>query len=107
MNQTQINLKGILVGNGCTDWDVDATPAMMEFLYMHNVMSIDDFKQWKDNNCYWPVEELYDPPTDPKCIEIWKTMEENIQGLNIYDIYRHEHKDWWQEKETIQTPRGP
>ena len=102
-----INLKGILVGNGCTDWEVDATPAMMEFLYMHNVMPIDDFNKWKDYNCYRPVDEIEDPPAIPECNEVWNNLEENTKGLNIYDIYRNEHKDWWQEKETIQTPRGP
>ena len=46
LNQTQINLKGILVGNGCTDWEVDAEPGWMEMLYMHNIMSIDNFTEW-------------------------------------------------------------
>ena len=46
MNTTQINLKGILVGNGCTDWEVDAEPAMMEMLYMHNVVDVETYTSW-------------------------------------------------------------
>jgi len=38
MNKTLINLKGIMVGNGCFDWKLDGEPAEMEFLYMHNVI---------------------------------------------------------------------
>ena len=35
---TQINLKGIMVGNACTDWLVDTENVMMEFAFMHNLI---------------------------------------------------------------------
>ena len=40
-----------MVGNACTDWTVDATPAMPEFLYMHDLMDKDSYLKWRDNGC--------------------------------------------------------
>jgi carboxypeptidase C (cathepsin A) len=41
-NQTKeddkINLKGILVGNGVTNWTYDATPATVDFLYWRSIL---------------------------------------------------------------------
>jgi carboxypeptidase C (cathepsin A) len=31
----KINLKGIMVGNGCTNWTYDTTPAMLNMTYWH------------------------------------------------------------------------
>jgi len=30
-------LKGFMVGNGCTNWDVDTTPAFLETAYWHGL----------------------------------------------------------------------
>lgn len=80
-------MKGILVGNGCTDWEVDAEPGWMEMLYMHNIIDINSFKEWRDNKCFWTVEEVFEPSDDPKCVAIWEKLRSNLKGLNIYDIY--------------------
>jgi hypothetical protein len=32
-------LKGIIVGNGCTDWQQDTIPAMIDMLYEHHFLS--------------------------------------------------------------------
>lgn len=37
----QINLKGLAVGNGCTDWTVDTTPALMELAWSHSLINYD------------------------------------------------------------------
>lgn len=66
----QINLKGILVGNGCTDWTVDATAAMPEFLYMHNVMDKDTYAKWVDNKCEDYAGGTFPSVLNEKCIEV-------------------------------------
>lgn len=43
MNLTQINLKGILVGNPATNWKYDAEPAYFETAYMHNILSQEQY----------------------------------------------------------------
>ena len=49
-----INLKGIIVGNGCTDWQKDTTPAMIDMLYEHHFLSQKEYDAFR-NNCL-PVE---------------------------------------------------
>ena len=45
-------LKGILVGNGATDWRVDIYPAWAKFGYMHNLMDKDSYEVWKEDKCF-------------------------------------------------------
>jgi hypothetical protein len=37
----RINLKGIAVGNGCTDWSVDTTPALFDLAWSHALYDYD------------------------------------------------------------------
>ena len=34
-----INLKGIAVGNGCTDWTVDCDPAFIKWAWSHSLFN--------------------------------------------------------------------
>jgi len=38
-NLDDLNLKGLLVGNGCTDWRQDTLPATLDMLYQHHILS--------------------------------------------------------------------
>lgn len=48
---TQINLKGYMVGNGCTNWDVDTTPAYVEMGFWHGLYGTDLYSTIKDHEC--------------------------------------------------------
>jgi serine carboxypeptidase-like clade II len=37
--QNQINLKGIIVGNGCTDFSKDCLPSSIDMVYQHHILS--------------------------------------------------------------------
>lgn len=45
------NLKGFLVGNGCTDYTYDDTPAFVEMGYWHGLYSDSLYKAIHDNDC--------------------------------------------------------
>lgn len=76
---TKINLKGILVGNGVTDWKLDTTAALMDFAYDHALYSY-DLRQEYEFNCK--------KPDSSACIKSMTQIENSLDGLNIYDIYK-------------------
>lgn len=58
----KINLKGMLVGNGCTNWEYDSLPAMLSTLYYRNVMDTETWDMFNKEKCLdknymtkWPV----------------------------------------------------
>jgi hypothetical protein len=93
-----MNLKGILVGNGVTDWRVDGEASMMEFAYMHNIIDQKTFFRWRDNKCETYAEDIWpgNQTTNPLCKESWDKMNEHIHDINPYDIYRDDHIDFYQ-----------
>jgi len=46
------NLKGFMVGNGCTDWNVDTTPAYLEMGYWHGLLDDATHDRLSTGNCY-------------------------------------------------------
>jgi len=82
-----INIKGILVGNGCADWEVDVEKALIDFAYYHGLYS-EQTREKIVSFCNMPPEinENFDKE---KCNAARKEVQDNMQGLNIYDIYRY------------------
>jgi serine carboxypeptidase-like clade 2 len=90
-----INLKGIIVGNGCTDWQKDTTPAMIDMLYEHHFFSQKEYDTFR-SNCL-PVQnwmtKIFDDEqakTLPKdCLDSLISIFNRIADgkLNAYDIY--------------------
>lgn len=54
-NKTEpaINLKGIMVGNGVTNWTYDAEACMIEITYWHGLMPRELFKSMDSAKCDW------------------------------------------------------
>jgi len=61
-------LKGFLVGNGCTNWDVDTEPAYVEMAYWHGLYDMDLYDKIHDNDCIYQYERWADNMT-AICIE--------------------------------------
>jgi hypothetical protein len=55
-----INLGGMMVGNGCTNWDVDTNPVLPETLYGFNIIPKRLLDAMNDNGC-----KFYGDPTYP------------------------------------------
>jgi len=73
----KINLKGILVGNGVTDWNYDTTPARVDFAFNHHLTS---YENRMDFNKYCLLEN-----NQTKCDEITNEITKCLSDINIYD----------------------
>jgi len=85
----KMNLQGMMVGNGCTDWEVDTNPALPETLFNFNIIPRTLLDAMNDNNC-----KFYGDPTYPHeratpiCLKTWTAIQVLMSKLNIYDLYR-------------------
>lgn len=80
------NLKGFAIGNGITDWNVDAAPATFEAFENFNLISPDLYAQFAQYNCKYNVAKNI--TNDPHCAELETQVDNLIAGLNPYDVYR-------------------
>jgi serine carboxypeptidase-like clade 2 len=74
----KIKLKGILVGNGVADWNYDTEPAQYDFVFTHHLISYElrmEFVEYCKKNI-----------DKQKCDNIKEKINQNIEGINIYDI---------------------
>jgi len=84
--QSNINLKGFMVGNGCTGNDVgicgglDANKIDKDYLFWHGLVSI-DLSNKADAAC-----GDYSNP-DTACAALLNDLHDAIGNVNIYDIY--------------------
>ncbi|CAG9316598.1 unnamed protein product [Blepharisma stoltei] len=77
-----INLKGIAVGNGCTDWTVDCNPAFIKLAWSHAlfgydwyekiVNDCDNFNEWTSEACNNDINYISNVL---------------LANINVYDIY--------------------
>ena len=96
----KVNLKGILVGNGLTDFDTDVERSMVEFGFYHGMISTETYNIFK-NNCPHKPDELvpeeqenlelndgfYPRNVTHKCNEIRDLIRAKLGGSDIYEIY--------------------
>lgn len=97
----KVNLKGVLIGNGLTDFDTDVERSMVEFGFYHGLISAETYNSFK-RNCPHKPDELY-PEEDygketndgffprnvtHKCNEIRDVIRDNLGGNDVYGIYR-------------------
>jgi carboxypeptidase C (cathepsin A) len=88
--QTQtLPLKGFIVANGATDWDLDISPAFPDVVYNFNLIPPRLIKSYKDNNCTFYFRDVKPPSPDNKiCNDLWDQINDLWQGLNWYDLFR-------------------
>ena len=77
----KINLKGFMVGNGVTDWNVDADSAWPYVLWWHGLIGLDTHIKWVNNHCTYFTNTTV-------CNEAYNEMLKLFTGINFYDIYR-------------------
>jgi serine carboxypeptidase-like clade 2 len=95
--EARIELQGFLVGNAWTDADIDNEGAV-DFWHSHAVISTDtsrSFKQACNFSHIGPLlaahedAELADLGVDPgECRAILESSAKDLEGINIYDIYK-------------------
>jgi carboxypeptidase C (cathepsin A) len=99
----KVNLKGVLIGNGLTDYDTDVERSMVDFGFYHGLISIETYNIFK-RRCPHKPDELspeeeaeyqqelkdgfYPRNVTHECNEIRNVIRQNLQGSDIYGIYR-------------------
>lgn len=73
----------MMVGNGCTNWKYDTTPAQIELYYWHSFISKDLYDTYKANDC--DFTRFAEPPTG-ECLDVANEFENATQAVNIYNI---------------------
>jgi hypothetical protein len=83
----------MMVGNGCTDFHQDTTPATIDMLYEHNFIGEDLYRSFR-GNCTgenWMIEIHKDNSTEVSdlCIKSLVDISDQIHNarLNPYNIY--------------------
>jgi len=78
----EINLKGILVGNGVVNWQYDASNALAEFAYQRGLLEEYVYETYTENDCSIFSEKEV-------CSDIFTFLEGDLfENVNIYDVYR-------------------
>jgi hypothetical protein len=85
-NATIYNFKGFAIGNGITDWHFDAQPATYEAFREFNLIPPELLDLFAQFNCTYDVATM--PVNDPRCAQFEDRVQNLIQGLNPYDVYR-------------------
>lgn len=94
----KINLKGILVGNGATDWEYDCAPATYNMAFTHAITSLTMASEWYGNKCSvsngignnllgHPKELLASSKTSDVCNTISNEVGKLMTDINPYNLY--------------------
>jgi len=98
---SNINLKGILVGNGLTLQSVDVEKSMVEFTFWRGLIGIELFEKFKRICPFVPTPNKFNNDiinlnfnnysndnVTHECNLVRKDIKQTLNGLDIYGIYR-------------------
>ena len=77
-------LKGMMVGNGVTNWTYDATPSGFELAYWNSLINQTLYDAKHENGCTLSV---VDTDKSEICMRIENEFGELWSVMNVYDIY--------------------
>lgn len=85
---TQFNLKGIIVGNGVTNYTYDCQPAYVGMGFWHALYGTDLHDKIEQYGCSFAnLEE------SPECNKLRKQFYDLVEKVNVYDVYRECYYD--------------
>ena len=99
-SENKVNLKGVLIGNGLTDFDTDVERSMVDFGFNHGLISIETYNSFKRKCPHFPDElnpeeeiqdkndGFYPRNVTHECNEIRNKIRQNLGGNDMYGIYR-------------------
>lgn len=85
-----IKMKGILIGNGLTDFETDVERSMVEFGYWHATIGVQTWNAFQRNCPHLEPESNDFRPRNvtKRCNEIRRQISQELTGLDPYGIYR-------------------
>ena len=100
-NGTKWNLKGIMVGNGVTDFEVDISPSFPEIAYNFNLIPKKLFDTYTKEGCKRYFRDFKPIEGPQNCLDMWYQINNLTKGLNWYDLYRPLYPDSLSAEERI------
>ncbi|TNV78903.1 hypothetical protein FGO68_gene13930 [Halteria grandinella] len=88
LNPLPLNLKGMLIGNGLSSYQWDCIPAFLDMAVYHNLMDEELHKRVSES-CTWRDLMVKSAVGNAKCDLYFDEWMEQIDKLNIYDIYSY------------------
>lgn len=83
-----VNLKGIIVGNGVTNWTYDCTPAYVGMGFWHALYGTSLHDKIEELGCTFAILE-----ESKECEELERQFNHLVEKVNIYDVYRECYYD--------------
>ncbi len=90
---TKYNLKGFMVGNGATNWDLDISPAFPEVVYNFHIIPRDLLDTFEKNDCHYYFNDVKTYDNSKLCNDTWDQINNLASGLNWYDLFRQVYPD--------------
>lgn len=84
----KVNLVGLLVGNGVTNWEVDTSPADLQTWYQFNMIPKHLVDSMETNGCLFYGVDTWPHKGPASCEQVWDTINNMTGDLFIYDLYR-------------------
>jgi serine carboxypeptidase-like clade 2 len=89
--EEKVNLKGMIVGNGCTDWTYDCNPATIEIAYGRAMYSTELYNTIMQGNCSNNLGEFKDTEDEVTqlCSDAIDEMTKSITHYDFYNMYKY------------------
>lgn len=81
-------MKGFMVGNGATDFNVDVSPSFPQTVYNFNLIPRDLYDTYMDNGCFESFNDVLGFTNTTVCNDAWDMINNYTGDLNWYDLYR-------------------
>jgi len=86
---TTLNLKGFMVGNGVTDFNLDVFPSYPQTLAGFQIIKQQMLDDYEKLNCFYTFNDAIPYNNTPECDAAWEAINALAEGLNWYDLFRH------------------
>jgi len=90
-NET-INLKGMMVGNGVTNWTYDSDNAMLNMTYHHALFNDELWDKMQSHKCNYEGYPFDIMPSE-ECQEFHKEWDNLTENIDIYNIFSPVYPD--------------
>lgn len=80
----KINLKGMMVGNGVTNWTYDTLPAGVDFAYYRGLISTQTHDAIVENKCNFTI---FNDPFSDTCGELYQDYSAATERIDVYNVY--------------------
>jgi carboxypeptidase C (cathepsin A) len=86
-HEHKINLKGMIIGNGLSDFHVDCYPALYKIAVHHQLMSKELYDIFEENKCATYFLNVIPPHLPPPCYDAVLKFSKLTEGVNWFNFY--------------------